>query len=90
MKLGFGIEFGELYERAGLLRVDAAFCEFVAGADGALAERLAAARTKPPAGKEESERSRRMSRTSSRGFSASKPRRARLPSGTTSSPRSTR
>jgi NADPH-dependent glutamate synthase beta subunit-like oxidoreductase/NAD(P)H-flavin reductase len=55
MKLGFGIEFGDLYERAGLLRVDAAFREFIAGADGALAERLAAARAKPPAGKEESD-----------------------------------
>src|SRR5262245_37474916 len=53
MKLGFGIEFGDLYERAGLLRVDAAFREFVAGADGALAEQLAAARAKPLAGKDE-------------------------------------
>jgi NADPH-dependent glutamate synthase beta subunit-like oxidoreductase/NAD(P)H-flavin reductase len=55
MKLGFGIEFGDLYERAGLLRVDAAFRDFLAGADGKLAERLAAARAKPPAGKEESD-----------------------------------
>jgi NADPH-dependent glutamate synthase beta subunit-like oxidoreductase/NAD(P)H-flavin reductase len=55
MKLGFGIEFGDLYERAGLLRVDAAFREFLAGADGALAGRLAAARAQPPAGKEESD-----------------------------------
>jgi NADPH-dependent glutamate synthase beta subunit-like oxidoreductase/NAD(P)H-flavin reductase len=55
MKLGFGIQFNDLYDRAGLLRVDAAFREFLAGADAALAERLAAARNRPPAAKEESD-----------------------------------
>jgi hypothetical protein len=55
MKLGFGIQFNDLYDRAGLLRVDAAFREFLAGVDAALAERLAAARSRPPAAKEESD-----------------------------------
>src|SRR5262245_65334742 len=55
MTLGFGIQFGDLYDRAGLLRVDAAFREFLAGADAALAERLAAARNRPPVAKEESD-----------------------------------
>src|SRR5215510_5287254 len=55
MTLGFGIQFGDLYDRAGLLRVDVAFREFLAGADAALAERLAAARSRPPATKEESD-----------------------------------
>ena len=49
MRLGFGIGFSDLYEREGLVRVDAAFLEFLAGADGALRERLLAARADPAA-----------------------------------------
>jgi NADPH-dependent glutamate synthase beta subunit-like oxidoreductase/NAD(P)H-flavin reductase len=53
--LGFDIRFSDLYEREGLLRIDAAFRAFLAGADGALLERLLAARERPPSGKEESD-----------------------------------
>src|SRR5438132_4697634 len=52
MQLRFGIGFGDLYERAGLMRVDAAFLEFLGSA---LRERLLAARADPPAAKAESE-----------------------------------
>src|SRR5688500_13365912 len=55
MKLGFRLRFNDLYERGGLLRVDAAFLAFLREADGALHERLAAARTKPPSMREEAE-----------------------------------
>ena len=55
MKLGFGIAFGDLYERAGLLRLDAAFLDFLGEADAALRERLLAARASPPAVREESD-----------------------------------
>jgi hypothetical protein len=55
MNLGFGIHFNDLYERAGLARVDAAFRGFLAEADAALAERLSSARTRPPQAKEESD-----------------------------------
>src|SRR5690348_6759078 len=55
MNLGFGLRFGDLYERDGLLRLDAAFLEFLGEADGALRERVNAARSTPPAKKEESE-----------------------------------
>ncbi|HEX6268548.1 MAG TPA: FAD-dependent oxidoreductase [Burkholderiales bacterium] len=55
MTLGFGIAFGDLYERAGLLRVDAAFLDFVGEADASLRERLMSSRTKPPEKKEESD-----------------------------------
>src|SRR6185503_16900392 len=55
MQLGFGIRFSDLYERDGLLRVDAAFLAFLKEIDGALAERLAAARSQPPSGKPESD-----------------------------------
>ena len=55
MQLGFDIRFSDLYERAGLLRVDAAFLAFVGEADRALRERLLAAREQTPSGKEESE-----------------------------------
>ena len=56
MKLGFGIQFNDLYERAGLARVDAAFRDFLAGADAALAERLSSARGPArPQAKEESD-----------------------------------
>src|SRR5262245_4372173 len=55
MQLGFGIRFGDLYERAGLLRVDAAFLAFLKDADGALHEKLVSSRENPPAGKAESD-----------------------------------
>ena len=52
MKLSFGLEFRDLYERAGLLRVDAAFLSFL---EPALQKRLLEARSNPPEGKAESE-----------------------------------
>jgi NADPH-dependent glutamate synthase beta subunit-like oxidoreductase/NAD(P)H-flavin reductase len=55
MKLGFEIRFSDLYQREGLLRVDAAFLAFVRAADGTLHDRLVAARTAPPHGKVESD-----------------------------------
>src|SRR5438067_9602526 len=55
MQLHFGIGFGDLYERAGLMRVDAVFLEFLGTADAALRERLLAARAEPPAAKGESD-----------------------------------
>src|ERR1051325_8660911 len=56
MHLGFGIRFGDLYEREGLARVDAAFLDFLAQGDAALRDRLVAARANPPAApKEESD-----------------------------------
>ena len=55
MKLGFGIEFNDLYERGGLARIDAAFLRFIGEADAALRDRLLGARSKPPAAREESD-----------------------------------
>ena len=55
MKLGFGIRFGDLYEREGLLRVDAAFLDFLGEVDAALRDRLVASRVKLPPGREESD-----------------------------------
>jgi NADPH-dependent glutamate synthase beta subunit-like oxidoreductase/NAD(P)H-flavin reductase len=55
MRLGFGIRFGDLYERAGLLRIDAAFLAFLGEADAALRERLISARERIPGGREESD-----------------------------------
>jgi NADPH-dependent glutamate synthase beta subunit-like oxidoreductase/NAD(P)H-flavin reductase len=55
MNLAFGLNFEELYERAGLLRVDAAFVGFLQEVDASLVERLQAARKNPPAGKSESD-----------------------------------
>ena len=55
MQLGFGIGFNDLYERGGLLRVDAAFLAFVREVDASLHERLVAARAKPLEGKTESD-----------------------------------
>src|SRR5262245_45164366 len=52
MKLAFGLQFKDLYERAGLLRVDAAFLDFL---DSTIRSRLTEARRNPPAGKAESE-----------------------------------
>ncbi len=55
MKLAFGIAFADLYERAGLLRIDAAFLDFLGEADGALRGRLLAARARAPGARDESE-----------------------------------
>ena len=55
MKLAFDIHFSDLYQREGLTRVDAAFLTFLREADGALHERLVAARATPPHGKAESD-----------------------------------
>src|SRR5437868_11656425 len=55
MRLGFGITFPDLYEREGLIKVDRAFCAYLAEADRALAEKLLAARAQPPTGLAESQ-----------------------------------
>jgi NADPH-dependent glutamate synthase beta subunit-like oxidoreductase/NAD(P)H-flavin reductase len=55
MKLGFDIRFSDLYEREGLMRLDAAFLAFVREADTALHDRLIAARSTFPVKKEESD-----------------------------------
>ncbi len=55
MQLGFDIRFNDLYERAGLLRVDAAFLRFLREVDGTLHDRLLAARERPLEGKPESD-----------------------------------
>jgi len=55
MNLGFNIKFEDLYERDGLIRVDQAFLAFLGEADGALRDRLDAARKSPLAAREESE-----------------------------------
>ena len=55
MRLGFGIRFSDLYEREGLLRVDAAFLAFLGEVDGALRERLVSSRARPSSGREESD-----------------------------------
>jgi NADPH-dependent glutamate synthase beta subunit-like oxidoreductase/NAD(P)H-flavin reductase len=55
MKLGFGLPFNDLYERDGLLRVDAAFLGFLGDADRALKEKLVSSRSNPPSGREESD-----------------------------------
>jgi len=47
LKLAFGLKFGDLYDRDGLVRVDRAFAEFLKTADAALAGRLDAARAAP-------------------------------------------
>jgi NADPH-dependent glutamate synthase beta subunit-like oxidoreductase/NAD(P)H-flavin reductase len=55
MKLAFGLQFEDLYAREGLLRVDAAFLAFLGEADGALHEKLLAARKDFPPAKTESD-----------------------------------
>jgi len=47
LELAFGLSFAELYQRDGLLRLDAAFQEFLGGADADLRDRLAAGRASP-------------------------------------------
>src|SRR5258706_14884856 len=55
MQLGFGITSPDLYERAGLIRLDRAFVAYLGEADRSLADRLTAARAQPPAGNAQSE-----------------------------------
>jgi len=55
LRLAFGLSFEDLYAREGLLRLDAAFLQFLAEADAGLPARLGAARAAPPDRKEESE-----------------------------------
>ena len=52
MPLGFSLSFADLYDREGLLRVDAAFLGFL---DADLRARLLEARKNPPSGKAESD-----------------------------------
>jgi NADPH-dependent glutamate synthase beta subunit-like oxidoreductase/NAD(P)H-flavin reductase len=52
MKLSFGLALRDLYERDGLVRLDAAFRDFL---EAPLAEKLVEARSNPPAGKQESD-----------------------------------
>ena len=47
--LNFGFSFPDLYSRAGLARIDAAFLQYLGEGDAALAQRLAAARAQPGA-----------------------------------------
>jgi hypothetical protein len=55
MQLAFGFRFNDLYERAGMLRIDTAFLAFLGEADGALRDKLTTARANPPSGREESD-----------------------------------
>ena len=55
MQLGFGVRFNDLYEREGLLRVDAAFLRFLGEADTALRDRLTAGRSNSQKGRDESD-----------------------------------
>src|SRR6266404_5704975 len=55
MQLAFGITFPDLYERDGLIKLDAAFLAFLGEADRALADRLSAARASAPSGLAESQ-----------------------------------
>jgi hypothetical protein len=52
MRLGFNVAFADLYEREGLLRIDAAFLGFL---DADLRARVTEARNHPPSGKAESD-----------------------------------
>ena len=47
--LDFGFSFSDLYSRAGLARIDAAFLEYLGQSDAALAENLIAARARTDA-----------------------------------------
>ncbi len=47
LKLGFGLEFAQLYSRDGLAKLDRVFIDWLSGADVALANRLLAARAAP-------------------------------------------
>ncbi|HEY6966839.1 MAG TPA: FAD-dependent oxidoreductase [Burkholderiales bacterium] len=52
MKLAFGLQFADLYERDGLLRLDRAFLSFL---EPEIQKRILDARSNPPIGKAESE-----------------------------------
>jgi len=54
LKPGFGLQFPDLYRRDGLVRLDAAFVDFVRTAAPDTAEKLAAARASVPEAKTES------------------------------------
>ena len=56
LALGFGLTFADLYDRDGLVRLDACFVSFLQSTDDALHARLTSARTNPDAlaAKEES------------------------------------
>jgi len=49
LKLAHGLSFADLYRRDGLVRLDAAFLEFLDSVDATLVARLLAARANPPA-----------------------------------------
>jgi len=49
LRLGFGLSFDDLYDRAGLARLDAAFLAFLESRDADRAQRLKDARTDPDA-----------------------------------------
>ena len=49
LALGFGLAFDDLYDDAGLARVDGAFCDHLKGADAELYNRLMAGRADPTA-----------------------------------------
>ncbi len=49
LSLAFDLQFADLYQRDGLLRLDAAFLDYLRAADGTLTERLIAARADPAA-----------------------------------------
>src|SRR5579862_3050367 len=57
LALGFGLGFTDLYDRAGLARLDAQFLAWLGERDGDLAQRLQSARANPAsvAGEPESE-----------------------------------
>jgi hypothetical protein len=55
LQLRFDLSFEDLYRRDGLVRLDAAFLQFLAEADAGLRRRLEAARAAPPPAREESE-----------------------------------
>ena len=55
LELAFGFRFEDLYERAGLARIDAEFVNFLGDADAKLRDQLLAARSAPLTGKTESE-----------------------------------
>jgi NADPH-dependent glutamate synthase beta subunit-like oxidoreductase/NAD(P)H-flavin reductase len=49
LHLAFGFKFADLYNRDGLLRLDAAFCHFLGSSDAALRQHLIEARQNPEA-----------------------------------------
>ena len=57
LAMGFGISFNDLYDRDGLMRLDAAFLDFLGESDATLREQLEAARLTPAdlSGKAQSE-----------------------------------